>query len=226
MAESKRQSMTQQAYELLRSEILSGTLSAGQKINIAETVGRSRLSLGAVREALSRLTSEGLVSAETNKGFRVAEITLAELEDLTRTRVMIECACLESAITHGDLQWESGIVSATFELLRTVMFNDESSRVNPAWSERHHRYHAALVAGCDSPWMLRLREMLYVQAERYRIATVPLDRIKRNLEAEHRELADATLARDVGRATAAMRDHLTRTKMILIEGQLVAPDPR
>jgi Transcriptional regulators len=216
--------MTVQAYDLLRGEILTGVLLADTKINIAETVARTRLSLGSVREALSRLTSEGLVTAETNKGFRVASITLEELEDLTRTRVMIECACLANAIENGDLQWESGIVAAAFELSRTSLFDPQNPAVaNPAWAGIHSRFHTALTAGCDSPWLLRLRDTLYAQAERYRIATLPFDRAKRDLNAEHKELADAALARDVARATEAMREHLTRTKRILIETNLARP---
>lgn len=208
--------MTQQAYELLRTEILTGVLKADAKINISETVGRTELSLGAVREALSRLTSEGLVVAETNKGFRVAPISLEELEDLTNTRVMIECACFENAIRNGDLQWESGIVSSEFELSRISLL-DDAERVHPLWGETHARFHTALVAGCDSPWMLRIRSMLYAQAERYRIATLPYDRAQRDLGAEHKALADAALRRDIPAALAAMRDHLMRTKQILID---------
>ena len=92
MAKTSGRSMTQLAYDQLRQDILTGGVAADAKINIAETVARTGLNLGAVREALSRLTSEGLVTSETNKGFRVAPITLKELEDLTRTRVLIECA--------------------------------------------------------------------------------------------------------------------------------------
>lgn len=217
--------MTLLAYQQLRGEILNGVLEADSKINIAETVARTKLSLGAVREALSRLTSEGLVTAETNKGFRVTPITLDELEDLTHTRVMIECACLENAIKHGDLRWESGIVSSLFELSRTPLLYGTPLAVNQEWTDLHARFHAALVAGCDSKWLLRLREILYVQAERYRIATMPYDRAARNLEAEHQELADAALARDTARATAAMRSHLLKTKRILIEADIARPRP-
>jgi len=224
VAKAKGKSMTEQAYALLRDDILSHTLKADAKINIAETVARTGLSLGSVREALSRLTSEGLVSAETNKGFRVAAITVEELEDLTNTRVMIERACLENAIRNGDLAWETGIVSAAFELSRTPLATaQDAARANPHWAAAHARFHAALVAGCDSAWLLKLREMLFVQAERYRAATLPFDREKRDLAAEHKELAEATLARDVARATTAITDHLTQTKRILIDAKVARP---
>lgn len=222
MAKTSGPSMTQLAYDRLRDEILTGALPADAKINIADTVARSGLNLGAVREALSRLTSEGLVTAETNKGFRVAPITLAEMEDLTRTRVMIECACLENAIRNGDLQWEGQVLSATHELLRTPMLTGDPAKVNPGWTDAHARFHATLVAGCDSPWLLRIRGMLYVQAERYRIATMPYDRAARNLDAEHRALADAAVARDAEKAAALMRDHLLKTRRILVDAGVVA----
>jgi GntR family transcriptional regulator, carbon starvation induced regulator len=225
VAKASGPSMTQLAYDQLRNEILTGALPAKAKINIAETVARSGLNLGAVREALSRLTSEGLVTSETNKGFRVAPITLEEMEDLTRTRVMIECACLENAIRNGDLQWEGQVLSACHELIRTQMLTPESQRVNPAWTEAHARFHAALVGGCDSAWLLRIRAMLYVQAERYRIATMPYDRTSRNLDAEHQALAAAAVARNAEQATELMRDHLLKTRRILVEAGVVAPRP-
>jgi GntR family carbon starvation induced transcriptional regulator len=225
VAKASGPSMTQLAYDQLRNEILTGVLPAEAKINIAETVARTDLSLGAVREALSRLTSEGLVTSETNKGFKVAPITLEEMEDLTRTRVMIECACLENAIENGDVQWEGQVLSACHELIRTPMMAEDSKLVNPTWTDAHARFHAALVAGCDSPWLLKLRAMLYVQAERYRIATMPYDSTSRNLVAEHQALAAAAIARDSKLATKLMRDHLLKTRRILVEAGIVTPRP-
>lgn len=225
MAKASGPSMTQLAYDQLRNEILTGALPAETKINIAETVARTGLSLGAVREALSRLSSEGLVTSETNKGFRVAPITLEEMEDLTRTRVMIECACLENAILNGDVQWEGQVLSACHELIRTPMMVENTQSVNPTWTEAHARFHAALVAGCDSPWLLKLRAMLYVQAERYRIATMPYDRASRNLAEEHQALAAAAVARQGEHASALMRDHLLKTRRILVEAGIVTPRP-
>lgn len=222
MAKGRPTSLTEQAYVRLRDDILACRLSPGQKLNISEICGQLGVSLGAVREALSRLTSEGLVDSEPNKGFRVAPITQAELEDLTHARIVIECECLTSAIAHGDLKWETGIVSTLFELSRIELQDPrDSARVNAVWTETHRRFHAALVAACDSPWMLRLRDMLYVQSERYRSVSVPLDQKERDVAGEHRAIADAAIARDAEAACAAMRDHLRLTTRILVDAQVV-----
>jgi DNA-binding GntR family transcriptional regulator len=215
-------SLTAEAYGRIRSEILACRLPPGQKLVIADLCTQLGFSLGAVREALARLTSEGLVEAEPRKGFRVAPITEAELKDITQVRGTIESLCLESAIRNGDVKWETNIVATLFELSRTSLQDpDDPARVSEAWADVHRRYHEALVAACDSPWLLRLREILFVQSERYRRVSVPLDRAGRDVNAEHQEIADAAIARDIDRACAALRDHLQKTTRIIVASDVV-----
>lgn len=224
VSKAKGQSMSSQAYDRIRGDILSGQLQAGQKLIISDLVRDLGLNLGSVREALSRLSSEGLVESETNKGFRVTGITQEELDDLTRTRVLIECECLANSIANGNLEWETGIVSTLFVLSRLPLpAPEDPARTNPAWSAAHARFHQALVAACDSDWLLRIREMLFVQSERYRVATFPYHRVRRDLDKEHQAIADAAIARDIPAATAAMRDHLLRTRRILTEAKVAVP---
>ncbi len=222
MANTKPGSLTAEAHERLRGDILACRLIPGQKIVIQDLCDSLGFSLGAVREALSRLTSEGLVEAEPRKGFRVSPITEEELQDLTNVRATIESLCLENAIQNGDLKWETGIVSTLFELSRLDLqdANDEA-RVSEIWADAHRRFHEALVAACDSPWLLRLRETLFTQSERYRRVSVPLDRVGRDLHGEHKAIADAAIARDAGRATKEMRAHLEKTTRILIKADVV-----
>lgn len=222
MARPESGSLTAEAYTRLRGEILACRLPPGQKLVIADLCQEFGFSLGAIREALSRLTSEGLVVAEPRKGFKVAPITEEELSDITAVRATIESLCLESAIRHGDLKWESSIVATLFELSKLSLQDPtDPARVSEAWAETHKRFHETLVAACDSPWLLRLREILFVQSERYRRVSVPLDRAGRDLNAEHREIADAALARDIPAATAALRAHLEKTTRILIASDVV-----
>jgi len=215
-------SLTAEAFNRIRAEILACRLPPGQKLVIADLCHDLGFSLGAVREALSRLTSEGLVEAEPRKGFRVAPITEAELRDITQVRATIESLCLESAIRHGDVKWEANIVATLFELSRLDLQDPaDPARVSEVWADAHRRFHEALVAACDSPWLLRLRETLFVQSERYRRVSVPLNRAGRDLQSEHKAIADATIARDAATASAALRDHLQKTTRILIASEVV-----
>jgi DNA-binding GntR family transcriptional regulator len=222
MGVPKAGSLTAEAHDKIRADILACRLAPGQKLIIHDLCSTFGFSLGAVREALSRLTSEGLVEAEPRKGFRVAPITEDELRDITNVRMTIECLCLENAITNGDLKWETGIVSTLFELSRLPLQDpNDPARVSEVWAETHRRFHEALVAACDSQWLLRLRGILFVQSERYRRVSVPLDRAGRDINSEHKAIADAAINRDAKLASTLMSEHLERTTRILIQADVV-----
>jgi GntR family transcriptional regulator, carbon starvation induced regulator len=213
---------TDRAYAALLDEILSCRLSPGAKITISEVAAKLGFSPGAVREALSRLSAEKMTVATAQKGFSVAEVSIEELKDLTRTRIRIEQLCLVSAIRHGDVEWETAIVAAYHRLHRIPMVvPGEPSRLNQAWAAAHTTFHAALAAGCDSPWLLTIRGMLYAQTERYRHLSVALARQNRDVDAEHKAILDACLARDPDLACELIDDHLMRTSDILLRSPLL-----
>lgn len=211
-------SLTQGAYERLRADLLACRLRPGARLKIGELCQTLSVSLSAVREALSRLTSEGLVVAEPQRGFRAAPISADELRDLTGVRAQIEGACLERAIAVGDVDWESDLVAAFHRLSRTPEREPgDPQRMSETWSLAHAAYHEALVGACDSPWLLRLRATLYAQSERYRRLSVPLATVVRDLNREHQGIMEAALARDPGRARSLMAEHLELTTHVLLE---------
>lgn len=213
------QSVTQAdaAYTALHEAILTCRLVPGSKITISDTAANFGFSPGAVREALSRLAAEKLTVAEAQKGYSVAEVSSAELKDLTRTRVTIEQLCLRSAIEHGDVEWEAGIVSAYHRLHRIPLTaSRRQGELNPLWSAAHTTFHAALASGCDSPWLLTLRAMLYAQSERYRYLSVALAHQDRDIDDEHKGIVDACLARNGKLAAELIGRHLTLTSEILL----------
>jgi len=216
-------SLTQGAYEKLRDDVLSGLVKPGQKLKIHELVDRLNVSQGAVREALSRLASEGLVVAEPQKGFRACPISAAELRDLTRVRIEIESLCVHRAIELGDVGWESRLIAAYHELSKTPEKAKQpdapegSVRMTESWSKVHGRFHEALISACDSPWLLRLRAQLFAQAERYRRLSVPLQKAERDTNSEHRAIMEAALDRNERLATALLATHFEKTTEILLK---------
>jgi len=209
--------MTQSAYENLRADLLACRILPGKRLKIQELCTRFSVSLGAIREALSRLTSEGLVVAEPQRGFRAAPISAHDLVDLTMVRVKIESLCLRRAIARGDVAWESRLVAAAHRLARTPeRAPDDPARSNEDWAEAHAAFHLALLDGCNSPWLLYLHALLYAQSERYRRLSVPFAAKRRNVNKEHRGIVAATLARDAKLAVRLLAAHLEATTHILL----------
>jgi len=207
-----------QAFDLIRSDILSCRFRPGTKLKINELCAQYEVSLGSVREALSRLGADGLVVAEAQKGYSVAPVSRDDLIDLTRARVEIEGLCLACAIEEGDLRWESEIL-ASFHRLRHLPERDleHGGRLDDEWSAAHSEFHSALVVACSSKWLLRMRGLLFSQAERYRRLSVPLRREERDVDAEHHELLKAVIARDAARAKKLIAEHLGATTAIILK---------
>jgi DNA-binding GntR family transcriptional regulator len=211
------QSLTQETYERLRAAILTCRLPPGERISISYLCERWEVSPGAVREALSRLTSEGLVIAEPQRGFRAAPISAEDLRNLTLARSEIEVLCLKSAIKAGDINWEGRMLAAYHTVSRiSPRSTNDSEMLNEAYAEAHRLFHDALVAGCDNPVLLRIREQLYAQSERYQRLSMKLVRYDREVEEEHRNLVEAAIARDEARAVSLLRKHVEEILEMLV----------
>lgn len=205
------------AYNRLRAEILSGPLQPGQRLLPADLRARYGLGLTPIREALTRLASEGLIEAEVHRGARVRAVTLDEFTDLMRTRREIEALCLRSSIENGGADWEAEILRALHLLTRAPLPASPDDRdTAEAWESCHRAFHHALVSACGSSWLIRFWNELADHSERYRKIRLLNYRNRaadvRDVNAEHRALAEAVIARDADAAVALMNSHLARTE--------------
>lgn len=219
-------SLTQNAYSQLRADLLACRLVPGQKLKIDELCQRLAAGSSAVREALSRLASEGFVVSEPQRGFRVKPLDLDELRDLTNTRCRIEELCIRDAIAHGDVEWETTLIAALHRLSRTpVQADGDAKRYSEAFAIAHTTFHEALVGACASPWLLHVRQLLSAQQERYRWLSRPLAKAERDLHREHSAIAAAALERDAEGTIALMNEHLQRTARVILEATAEASQP-
>jgi DNA-binding GntR family transcriptional regulator len=219
-------SLTHGAYAELRSQLLACRFAPGEKLKIDDLCQRFAVGSSAVREALSRLASEGFVVSEPQRGFRVAPLSVDALRDLTDVRCSIEALCLRGAIEKGGLEWQSQVVAALHRLSHTSVWADRATRrYSEEYARAHEIFHEVLAAGCGSPWLLHLRTMLFNHSERYRWFSGPLSKVDRDLDREHREIAEAALSRDSERAVALMNEHLQMTTRVILDSVLSGRAP-
>ncbi len=218
--------LTSAVFERLRKDILAARLVPGQKLNIAHLSKGFGVSLAATREALSRLVADGLVQASDQRGFRVTPVSPADLEDITRTRIDIEGLALRRSIELGGAEWVKDVETAFADLLAVPYRDPADPRVhNEAWLVRHRHFHRALVSACGSVWLLRFRDALYEQSERYRQLSIPRDPGLRDVDAEHREIVEAALRRDADAAVTALAAHFARTADFVKARPYPGPSP-
>ncbi|WP_109808983.1 GntR family transcriptional regulator [Sphingosinithalassobacter portus] len=210
-------SQTTMAYEVIRSDILNGRHVPEKKLKIQELAEELEVSPGAVREALSRLVPEQLVVSRDQRGFAVAPLSIADLQDLTDLRCEIEAVALRRSVEHGDVDWEAGILAAEHRLRgEPVIVGDTEPKLNPEWVTRHAAFHQALVSACGSRRLLALHNQLYEQSERYRGLSLHID-AERNVPDEHHAIVELALAREADRLVDVTVEHLRRTTNLIVE---------
>jgi DNA-binding GntR family transcriptional regulator len=212
-SESGPRTVADAVHERLRADLMAGRYGPGEALRLEPLMARYGCGISPLREALNRLAAERLVAAVGQRGFQAAPMSLAEMWDVMRLRQKLEGEALAGAIEAGDARWESEILAAFHRLAKAPPPGRD--RADPdSWERGHREFHCALIAACASDWLLHFIGILYGHTERYRRIrferTMP-KKLVRDVEAEHRALMDAVLARDKRRAVRLLTEHLDKT---------------
>ena len=115
---SKLNTVGSSTYHRLKNDIIFGVLEPGKKLKLNALREEYEASLSTLRETLNRLSSEGFVAAEEQRGFFVTPISKADLREVATMRILLECFALEESIKSGDADWEGDLVAAHHKLRR------------------------------------------------------------------------------------------------------------
>jgi DNA-binding GntR family transcriptional regulator len=193
------------AYRTLREKILSGEFAPGAVLNqatLARTIGISTTPL---REALRRLTSEGLVDLGAHRDAKVTELSGEEARDLFELRRSLDPLAVALAAerrTRADIQ-----------NIREAVRGVEPLPANPAYVDliAHRRFHVALYTASHNELLIQTLDSLWDKADRYRRVGLQIDRDQAERDekhAEHLGLVDAIVAGDAETASAIMLRHI------------------
>lgn len=205
--------LIEQTYNALRNDIIEGRLEPGSKLRIEHLRAQYDVGASTLREAITRLASDALVTAEGQRGFRVAPITLEELADLTNLRVQIEIEALRQSIRHGDEDWRERVREA-YEAMSAF-----EQPVKPEhrrhWEALNARFHETLLSGHHSPWTQKILAVLYRHSERYRRYSLSME-ADRDVHAEHAAIYEMAMSGQEARAALALEAHIRTTPDLLV----------
>lgn len=194
-------------YQAIKRDIIFGALEPGMKLKLGTLKDRYAASMSTLRETLSRLSSEGFVAAEQQRGFFVTPVSKEDLREVANLRVLLECHALELSVENGDADWEGNLVAAHHKLSRVeerLLEGDFSDK--ELWKRYDWEFHLALIEACNSKNLLSLHSVLFDKYLRYQMLVLTY----RGAEAvdEHRQIFDAALARDTKRARDYLETHI------------------
>jgi DNA-binding GntR family transcriptional regulator len=213
-------------YDQLRADLLAGAHEPGSRLGIEALCAHYATSQTPLREALNRLIADGLVQRREQRGFAVAAISPADLDEITRTRCWLEEIALRESMAARSTAWEEALVLAHHRLARTPRsLRSDRFEDNPAWEPLHRAFHRALIAGCGSRWLLAFCEQLADQHHRYRRLSAPRAFAKRAVKDEHQALLDAALGGDADQAVALLQAHFRRTAKVILDDRKLFAAP-
>jgi DNA-binding GntR family transcriptional regulator len=195
------------AYRQLRADILFGRLAPSERLRLDRVSQHYGTSISTMRELLSRLSSEGLIVAEGQRGFQVAPVSADDFREVAAMRLLLEGHAIEQSFAAGDLDWEGRVVAAHHKLAvmeRRMISGDRSD--SELWKRCDWDYHHALVSACGSSLLLQTHAAIYDKYLRYQMVAVVF---RGEIAArEHQKLLECALARDAGTARNVLFAHV------------------
>jgi DNA-binding GntR family transcriptional regulator len=181
----------------LRDRILEGAFRPGEQVIEAQLAARLRVSRGPVREALQRLSQEGLLVSHRNRGVFVLELTATDIAEIYVARKATETAAAETVLASGKAK-----IVATAQVLRQIV-QEMSAAMNagewPRLAERDLAFHRALVEASGNSRLSRIYATLAAES---RICMVNLEGSYRRVDVlveEHQRIVEL-LAEERGEA--------------------------
>jgi len=206
MATTDKLSTVQRIESTLMEEISVGELSPGMRLDEVRLAERFGVSRTPIREALSRLTAQGILIPGEKRGVFVAEYSREELSQIFEAMHEIEAACARIASQRLNLLARTDIEFAQTECMEAAQAGDRAGylRANEA-------FHTAIYQATGNPYMAEI-------ATEFRRRTGPF-RAKKFATKEdliksaesHRALIDNIFSEDSNTASNGMRSHMTES---------------
>jgi len=208
----QRQSLTDEAYEHLKEEILDNRMPPGFQALEQELAQRLNMSRTPVREALIRLQEEGLVKVVPRRGMRVLPLSPTDMQEIYEVLTCIEAEATAMLAKRRPNKKElSKLVRATRDMEKALK-NDDLE----AWAQADNRYHRELVRLCGNKRLATIANTLMDQAHRVRMFTLRLREKPFRSTQEHRDQVAAFLDGNPDRVRKIYREHRERAATELI----------
>ncbi|MGB7855041.1 MAG: GntR family transcriptional regulator [Pseudolabrys sp.] len=204
---SKVETAGERVYRRLRNDIIFGRLAPAQKLKLEALKDSYGISISTLRELLNRLTSEGLIVAESARGFEVAPVSAENFRELANLRLLLESHALRRSFALGDIDWEGRVVAAHHKLAmmekRTLAGDRRGLEVLKRYDSE---FHQSLLSACGSRVLLDCHAAVFDKYVRYLMIAIVF---RSAASAEHQKLLECALNRDAKTAQSLLATHIT-----------------
>jgi DNA-binding GntR family transcriptional regulator len=201
----QRNILADSVYDVIKTGLLSNRFTPGDRLNLDQIARELLVSNTPVRQALARLESEGLVTKEPYRGFRVSSLLdLRSIEELYEYRLFVEPPTAANAArrkAHPQAADLSDLVDPAL-----VGEGLDAAGSHEAMSERDARFHCGIALIAGNRVVTEALERTYARTRLYQV--YGRSDANEQTSREHQQILDAIIAGDPDASAGAMRDHL------------------
>jgi DNA-binding GntR family transcriptional regulator len=190
------------ALEGLRRAIAAGELRPGERVRQEEVATALGVSVAPVREALATLEQEGQLTYRPRRGYFVAELDMAELEEIYGLRRLLEERAARAALPALDDDAVGRIAAAARECAEAADRGDVAAEL-----AANRRFHFGILDGPGQAQALRLIKLLWDSTEVYRAIYYNSPEARRSSLRAHERILVAIRDRDADRLVAELDAH-------------------
>ena len=211
----KKVSYKDQVYQYLKHAIIKGELQTGVIYSEQQFADKLEVSRTPVREAVIRLTNEGMLEVFSNRGWGVKPVLPEDLQKILQARIAIEGYSLRYLVRHRD--------EAAFQKVIREMQACQSDSESFAQDESHHfeymkadtDFHCLMVSCTDNAYLKRINDQMRTKIEQATYNSLHMSRRNAKACLEHHQILQEILHGDENSAMRAFMQHMQETAMAL-----------
>lgn len=204
--------LSEQIYTILREDIINQTIKCGEKLTLKSLQNRFNVSSTPVREAMNRLSQEGLLDHVTNVGAKVVELKEKDIEEIYDFCSVLDVTALRLSLASKNLEEITAKLKLCLELQEQAL---ASGNIKD-FMKHSDDFHDIVFQYADNSRLydasLRIRSQFSILTTKYQNYTIT----KSNVLKEHKNIADAIFAKDLNRAESLMIQHFENAKTYLL----------
>jgi DNA-binding GntR family transcriptional regulator len=222
----RRESLHEQTYQTLRTCILSGELTPGERLVETQIAKQLQVSRTPIREALRQLQREGLVAVDTSGGLRVISVSVADAVHLYDCRLALEQAAVREACLNASDRTLDELQQSVAQAERAVQ--REASTLNTfEMLNLDYQFHRKIAESTGNPWLTGLLDQVFDKMMLLRVHTTRHNPKVLEICHEHRQICGAIASRDPETALEAIQAHLDASKNRVVQAlEALQPMPQ
>ncbi|WP_158299974.1 GntR family transcriptional regulator [Glycomyces paridis] len=222
LAPVRRTSTVDLIAERLREAVVEGSLPPGAALGEAELAFQLGVSRGPLREAMQRLTAEGLLVIPRRRGLAVRTMTAEDVRDVHWLRARIEPELGRRILARPAAERKTVLaeLGAEVKRMQRALRRDDARALGDAYLD----FHRALAAWGGSLRLARMMGTLLIETRLCAFSMYEHFEVHRDLVPEHVAFVEALAAEDAARFAALVEAHLEAEVRRLLDEPAVAAD--